>query len=119
MSKLHVERITIDDGVTPPVVVTSAVFAPKSGDAEKYGWQVSALPRVIPTLTEGARLQLGVLVQIQTQFIGRMTGISQFGLRTADKNTLMDAGWVTVQRKSSSDKTTWVEVTVENGRLSE
>ena len=121
VSKLHVERITIDDGVTPPVVVTSAVFAPKSGDAEKYGWQVSALPRVIPTLTEGARLQLGVgvLVQIQTQFIGRMTGISQFGLRTADKNTLMDAGWVTVQRKSSSDKTTWVEVTVENGRLSE
>ena len=72
-----------------------------------------------PHLQKAPDLQIGVLVQIQTQFIGRMTGISQFGLRTADKNTLMDAGWVTVQRKSSSDKTTWVEVTVENGRLSE
>ena len=71
-----------------------------------------------PHLQKAPDLQIGVLVQIQTQFIGRMTGISQFGLRTADKNTLMDAGWVTVQRKSS-DKTTWVEVTVENGRLSE
>ena len=55
MSKLHVESITISDGDKPDVVVASAVFAPKSGDAERYGWQVSALPRVIPTLTEGAR----------------------------------------------------------------
>ena len=54
-SKLHVGRITIDDGATPPVVVTSAEFAPFKGDAEEHGWQVSALPRVIPTLTEGAR----------------------------------------------------------------
>jgi hypothetical protein len=53
--KLHVGSITICDGAKPAIVVTSAVFAPKSGDAEKYGWQVSALPRVIPTLTEGAR----------------------------------------------------------------
>jgi len=119
MSKLHVERITIDDGVTPPVVVTSAVFAPKSGDADKYGWQVSALPRVIPTLTEGARVQLGVLLQIQGQFGKNMEGkISRFSLGTADKEKLIDEGQVTVLRKSS-DKTTWVTVTVENGRLSE
>ena len=117
-SKLHVGHITIYDGAKPAIVVTSAEFAPFKGDAEEHGWQVSALPRVIPTLTEGARLQLGVLVQIQTRFIGRMTGISQFGMVAADKDKLMDAGWVTVQRKSS-DKTTWVEVTVENGRLSE
>ena len=119
MSKLHVERITIDDGATPPVVVTSAVFAPKSGDAEKHGWQVSALPRVIPTLTEGARSQLGVLLQIQGQFEKKMEGkISRFGLGTADKEKLIDEGQVTVLRKSS-DKTTWVTVTVKNGRLSE
>ena len=72
-----------------------------------------------PHLQKAPDLQLGVLVQIQTQFERKMEGkISRFGLGTADKNTLMDAGWVTVQRKSS-DKTSWVEVTVENGRLSE
>ena len=114
MSKLHVERITIDDGVTPPVVVTSAVFAPKSGDAEKYGWQVSALPRVIPTLTEGARSQLGVLLQIQVQFEQKMEGISRFYLSAADTRTLNVAGQVTVHRKKSSDKTTKVKVIVEN-----
>jgi hypothetical protein len=118
MSKLHVERITIDDGATPPVVVTSAVFAPKSGDAEKHGWQVSALPSVIPTLTEGARSQLGVLLQIQGRFEKKMKDkISRFGLVAADKDKLMDEGQVTVLRKSS-DKTTWVTVTVKNGRLS-
>ena len=117
-SKLHVGLITISDGAKPAIVVKSAVFAPANGNAEKAGWQVSALPRVIPTLTKGARSQLGVLLQIQTKFIKQMPGISQFGLRTADKNTLIDAGRVTVQRKSS-DKTTWVTVTVENGHLSE
>ena len=55
MSKLHVKRITMYDGAKPAIVVTSAEFAPFKGDAEEHGWQVSALPRVIPTLTEGAR----------------------------------------------------------------
>jgi len=54
-SKLHVGVITISDGAKPAIVVTSAEFAPFKGDAEEHGWQVSALPRVIPTLTEGAR----------------------------------------------------------------
>ena len=116
-SKLHVGLITISDGAKPPIVVTSAVFAPKSGDAEKHGWEVSALPRVISTLTEGARSQLGVLLQIQRQFIKQMQGI-RLSLRTADKNTLLAAGRVTVQRESS-DKTTRLTVIVENGRLSE
>ena len=117
-SKLHVGLITISDGAKPAIVVKSAVFAPANGNAEKFGWQVSALPRVIPTLTKGARSQLGVLLQIQTQFIGRMTGISQLQLCPDDTNTLIYAGRVTVLRKHASDKTTWVKVTVENGRLS-
>jgi hypothetical protein len=59
-----------------------------------------------------------VLLQIQGQFERKMEGkISRFGLGTADTKTLIDAGWVTVQRKSS-DKTR-VKVIVENGRLSE
>jgi hypothetical protein len=119
MRKLHVGSVRIYDGAKPAIVVTSAVFAPKSGDADKYGWQVSALPRVIPTLTEGARSQLGVLLQIQGRFERKMEGkISRFGLGTADKDRLMDEGQVTVLRKSS-DKTTLVTVTVKNGRLSE
>ena len=72
---------------------------------------------VISTLTEGARSQLGVLLQIQRQFIKQMQGI-RLSLRTADKNTLLAAGRVTVQRESS-DKTTRLTVIVENGRLSE
>ena len=57
MRKLHVGSITIYDAAKPAtsIVVTSATFAPFKGNAEEHGWQVSALPRVIPTLTEGAR----------------------------------------------------------------
>jgi hypothetical protein len=83
------------------------------------GRLVSALPRVIPTLAEGARSQLGVLLQIQTQFEKKMEGISRFYLGTVDTRTLIVAGQVTVQRKKSSDKTTKVRVIVENGRVSE
>ena len=77
-----------------------------------------------PHLQKAPDLQIGVLLQIQGQFERKMEGkISRFGLGTADTKTLIDAGQVTVQRKSpsrkSSDKTTWVKVTVENGRLSE
>jgi hypothetical protein len=110
-SKLHVGVITISDGAKPAIVVTSAVFAPAQKDAERHGWQVSALPRVIPTLTEGARLQLGVLLQIQWRFKKKMPNIGLFSQCTADTNTLIDAGRVTVQRRKSSDKTTWVTVT--------
>ena len=118
-SKLHVGRITIYDGAKPAIVVTSADFAPLKGDAEEHGWQVSALPRVIPTLTEGARSQLGVLLQIQAQFEQIMEGISRFCLGRDDTKTLIDAGQVTVQRKKSSDKKTKVKVIVENGRVSD
>jgi hypothetical protein len=65
-------------------------------------------------------LQIGVLLQIMFRFKKKMEGISQFCLGKDDKKTLIDAGKVTVHRKSS-DKTTrtWVLVTVENGRVSE
>jgi hypothetical protein len=72
-----------------------------------------------PHLQKAPDLQLGVLLQIMTRFEKKMEGkISRFGLGTADIETLMDEGQVTVLRKSS-DKTTWVTVTVKNGRLSE
>ena len=72
-----------------------------------------------PHLQKAPDLQLGVLLQIQGKFERKMEGkISRFCLGTADKDKLIDEGLVTVLRKSS-DKTTWVTVTVENGRLSE
>ena len=51
MRKLHVGSITMRHSNGDVSLVENTVFAPKSGDAEKYGWQVSALPRVIPTPT--------------------------------------------------------------------
>jgi hypothetical protein len=45
------------DEADPFIVVKSPQFAPRGGNAEKNGWQVRALPRVIPALTKGARFE--------------------------------------------------------------
>jgi hypothetical protein len=48
-------RVYREHEASPFIVVKSPEFAPFKADAEKHGWQVGALPCVIPTLTKGAR----------------------------------------------------------------
>jgi hypothetical protein len=62
-------------------------------------------------------LQLGVLVQIQVSHEKQMRiAIARLSLNKDDTATLVRTGSVIVNRESIDDETTWLTVTLKNGR---
>ena len=62
-------------------------------------------------------MQLGVLVQIQTSHEKQMRiAIARLSLNKDDTATLVRTGSVIVNRESIDDETTWLTVTLKNGR---
>ena len=62
-------------------------------------------------------MQLGVLVQIQVSHEKQMRiAIARLSLYKDDTATLVRTGSVIVNRKSIDDETTWLTVTLKNGR---